>query len=278
MPAVIRLIATDLDGTLLDREGLIPAANRSALQRALDLDVRLALATARRATSTVHVADMLGLPCARIIHNGARMWDWSGVELRHYRVPLELARSVARFADEHGIGLITTVDELNYYGGAARARWRNPDDIPVRTNVEALVGQPTRIIAVGTESIERLCEAFGDAPDSLVVHRYYSRIGALASAVLTHPRATKEDALAELCAAHGIDAGEVLAMGDAEADAGMLRWAGVGVAMANAMAEARAAAAWVAPSHDDAGVAAAIGRFVLQDRGQRDKGAEEQKG
>jgi hypothetical protein len=57
--------------------------------------------------------------------------------------------------------------------------------------------------------------------------------------------------------------GDVLTLGDAEADAGMLRWAGVGVAMGNAMPEAHAAADWIAPDHDDAGFAAAIKRFVL---------------
>jgi 5-amino-6-(5-phospho-D-ribitylamino)uracil phosphatase len=71
------------------------------------------------------------------------------------------------------------------------------------------------------------------------------------------------NALSELCAEEGIHAEEVLALGDAEADAGMLRWAGVGIAMANAMAEARAAADWLAPSHDAAGVAAALDRFVV---------------
>ena len=270
--AMIRLIATDLDGTLLDREGHVPAANCRALQRALDRGVLLALVTARMARSTVWVADMLGLPCARISHNGARMWDWSGAELRHYRLPLELGQAVARFADEHGIGLITTVDEVNYYGGAARARRHDDADVAVRTNVEALVGLPTRIIAAGSEGIDLLCAAFADAPDSLVVHRYYSRVGALESAVLTHPKATKVDALAELCAAQGIEAGEVIALGDAEADAEMLDWAGVGVAMANAMDEARAVATWIAPSHDAAGLAVAIERFVLRGPGAGSRG------
>ncbi|HEY0737103.1 MAG TPA: HAD family hydrolase, partial [Herpetosiphonaceae bacterium] len=61
----------------------------------------------------------------------------------------------------------------------------------------------------------------------------------------------------------GVRPDEVLTLGDAEADAGLLRWAGVGVAMGNAMPEARAAADWVAPTHDEAGLAAAIERFVL---------------
>ncbi len=260
---MIRLIATDLDGTLLDSEGGVPEANRRALRVALERGVRLVLATARKASSTAAVAGMLGLPCARIAHNGARTWDWDGVERRHFRVSLDLADRIARYADAHGLGLITTVDEVNYYAAAARSRGLNPEDVPVRTNVEAVVAAPTRIIAVGRPGIDLLCAEFSQDFDSMVLHRYYSRDGALESAVITHPRATKADALSELCAAYALQPAHVLALGDAEADAEMLRWAGVGVAMGNAMREAYAAADWIAPSHDEAGFAAAIERYVL---------------
>ena len=263
---MIGLIATDLDGTLLGSDGLVPPANQRALANALSLGVQLALVTARKASSTSAVARMLDLPCARIAHNGARMWDWSGRELFHWRLPLELATDIARFADVHGIGLIMTVDEVNYYGDGARALARNRDDVAVPTNADALVGPPTRIIAAGTGGIDQLCREFCGAPDSLVVHRYYSRVGAIESAVITHPRATKVEALQALCAAHGIPREGVIALGDAEADAGMLAWAGIGIAMGNAMQEARAAADWVAPSHDEAGLAAAIERYVLVDQ------------
>ena len=259
---MIRLIATDLDGTLLDSAGHVPPPNRLALERAVASGVRLVLATARKLHSTSAVAHRLALPCAWITHNGARTRDWSGAERRHYRLESKLAYDIASFADERGVGLVITVDEVNYYGGAAHTLFREADDIAVPTNRDALVGPPTRIIAVGSAGIDLLCEAFGGAPDSVVVHRYYSRIGALESAVLTHPRATKVDALAELCAEYGVAREQVIALGDAEADAEMLRWAGVGVAMGNAMPEARAAADWIAPSHDDAGVAAALERFV----------------
>jgi 5-amino-6-(5-phospho-D-ribitylamino)uracil phosphatase len=260
----IRLIATDLDGTLLDSSGGVPPANRNVLERAVRAGVQLALVTARRASSTEAIASSLNLPCARIIHNGARMWDWTGVEVHHLCLPLPLARAIASFADEHQIGLIVTIDEINYYGAGARNLWRDVDDVVVATNLEALVGAPTRMIAAGTEGIDLICDRFGDALDSVVVHRYYSRVGAIESAVMTHPRATKRNALATLCERSAIDPAEVLTLGDAEADAEMLAWAGVGVAMANAMEEARSAASWIAPSHDESGVAAAIERFVFQ--------------
>lgn len=264
----IRLIATDIDGTLLDSDNQLPAANRRALERALAQGVQLVLATARKQTTAFAVADALGLPCACIAHNGARMWDWEQRELRHLVVDLKLAREIARFADQHAIPMIMTIDEINYYSPAYPfdPTWIRADEQPVESCEKALIGPPTRIIAAGNPGVDLLCAAFGDASDSIVLHRYYSREGSIASAVLTHPRATKEDALAQLAEQSRIRPAEVIALGDAEADAGMLRWAGIGVAMGNAMPEARAAAEWLAPTHDEAGFAAALERFVL--RGQ----------
>lgn len=265
----IRLIATDIDGTLLNSENLLPAANRRALNQALEQDVQIALVTARKRGSAYEVARQLGIPCACIAHNGARVWDWQAQELRHLVIDLALAQEIARFADRHAIPLILTVDEINLYSPAYpfRPEFRGPEDRQVASTLDALTRPPTRVIATGAEGVDLLCDAFGSAPDSIVVHRYYSREGAVASAVLTHPRATKEDALAELTEQIGVRPDEVLTLGDAEADAGMLRWAGVGVAMGNAMPEARAAADWVAPTHDEAGLAAAIERFVLRSPG-----------
>jgi 5-amino-6-(5-phospho-D-ribitylamino)uracil phosphatase len=260
----IKLIATDIDGTLLNSQNTIPSANLCEIERALALGVRLALVTARKQASTFAVADALGVPCACISHNGARIWDWERRELRHLVVDRDLARDIARFADRHAIPLILTIDETNFYTESfplGRAGLR-PDEQRVQSAEAALVAPPTRIIAATSDGVSLLHDAFGGEADSVVVHRYYSREGAIASAVLTHPRATKEDALAELLRHTSFVKDEVLALGDAEADAGMLRWAGVGVAMGNAMPEARAAADWIAPDHDHAGFAAALARFV----------------
>jgi hypothetical protein len=182
---------------------------------------------------------------------------------------VDLARAIARAADANALDLITTVDEVNYYARSTH-NLASAGDVLVATNGEALVGPPTRMIAVGREGIAQLYARLGDLGDLIQVHRYRSRVGGLESAVMTHPLATKVEALAELCAAHGIDAAEVMALGDAEADAAMIRWAGVGVAMADAMPEARDAAKWIAPSNDAAGVASAVERYVLS--GNREQG------
>ncbi len=260
-----RLIATDIDGTLLDSYGIVLPANQRALQQAQQHGVQLALVTARKRSTAFAVADMLGIACACIVHNGARTWDWQGRELRHLTLDLSLAREVAHFADQHRVPLVITIDEINYYNPAypLDPAQYGPDDQAMISSEVVLTAPPTRIIAAGEWGVDQIFAAFGDATDSVTLRRYCSRAGNLESAVLTHPRATKEDALAELVQQAGIQPEQILALGDAEADAGMLHWAGIGVAMGNAMPEARAAAQWIAPTHDEAGLAVAVERFVL---------------
>ena len=220
-------------------------------------------------SSTLAVATQLGVPCACIAHNGARSWDWNGQELRHLVVDLALAHRIATLTDQHGLAVVMTINEVNYYSAAypLNPGWQSRTDCVMARLSAALTSAPTRIIIAGETAIEQVGALAGAQSEALALHRYYSREGALASAVLTHPRATKQDALAELARSIGIEAAEVLALGDAEADTGMLRWAGVGVAMGNAMPEARAAARWIAPSHDEAGWATTVRRFVLDSAG-----------
>jgi hydroxymethylpyrimidine pyrophosphatase-like HAD family hydrolase len=265
----IRLIATDIDGMLLGSDGMVLPANQRVLKQAQQRGVQLALVTARKRSTTFAIADMLGVACACIAHNGARIWDWQGREVRHITLDLSLAHEVARFADQHAVPLVITIDEINYYSPAypLDPAWRGPDDRMVPSSEAVLRAPPTRIIAAGERGVDQIFAAFGAATDSVTLRRYCSRAGHLESAVLTHPRATKEEALAELAQQAGIQPEEVLALGDAEADAEMLRWAGIGVAMGNAMPEARAAAQWIAPDHDEAGVAVAVERFVLSPLG-----------
>jgi 5-amino-6-(5-phospho-D-ribitylamino)uracil phosphatase len=259
--SVIKLIITDIDGTLLDHNGDLPPGNAEALAAALARGARLALATIRKRDSTERVAHQIGLPCALICQGGATIYDEQGAELCALTIPLDLARSVAALADDHRLPLLTTVDELNYYTPGAQSAsyiitsWRG-----VQNNLEALAGPPTRFIVRGAVGVELLMHAFADAPLRFV--RHYRPDGTLYDAAITHIDATKESALAFLCRQWAIDPAQALALGDSESDIGMIRMAGIGVAMGDAHAEVRAAADWVAPRAGESGLAAAVRRFA----------------
>ena len=259
---MIKLIISDIDGTLLGPDGTLPAENVVALGLAVARGVRLAVATIRKRDSAEQIARRLGIACTLVCDGGAMIYDAQGARLHSLAIPLALARALAALADAHQLPLLTTIDDLNYYTpGSHPAAHIVAQGVDVATALAALDRPPSRFIVRGELGVELLMRAFADAPLSFV--RHYHADGTLADAAITHAGATKDAALALLCRQWAIDLADVLALGDAEADIGMLRLAGVGVAVGNAHASVKAAADWVAPDAADAGVAAAVRRFVL---------------
>jgi 5-amino-6-(5-phospho-D-ribitylamino)uracil phosphatase len=259
---LIKLIISDIDGTLLAPDSTLPAENVVALGLAAERGVRLAVATIRKRDSADQIARRLGIACTLVCDGGATIYDERGARLHSQPIPLDLARALAALADAHQLPLLTTIDELNYYTPGSRpAAHIVTKGVDVDTALAALERPPSRFIMRGELGVELLMRAFADAPLSFV--RHYHADGTLADAAITHVGATKEAALALLCRQWALDPADVLALGDAEADIGMLRLAGVGVAVGNAHASVKAAADWVAPSAAEAGVAAAVRRFVL---------------
>ncbi|HEU5098506.1 MAG TPA: HAD family hydrolase [Roseiflexaceae bacterium] len=257
------MIVTDIDGTLLGLDGLLPPENSAALQAAAERGVRLALATIRKRDSAEQIARLLGVACTLVCDGGATIYDEQGARLHSQTIPLDLARSLATLADQHRLPLLTTIDELNYYTPDSHpAAHLLTKGVDVASALEVLDRPPSRFIVRGERGVGLLMRAFADAPLRFV--RHYRADGTLFDAAITHIEATKETALALLCQQWAIDPEQVLALGDAEADIEMLRQAGVGVAVGNAQPPVRAAADWVAPDAAEAGVAAAVRRFVLE--------------
>jgi len=259
---MIRLIISDIDGTLLGPDGALPLENIVALGQAAARGVRLAVATIRKRDSAEQIARQLGSACTLICDGGASIYDERGARLHSLSIPLDLARALAAQADAHQLPLLTTIDELNYYRpGSHPAAHIAAQGVDVDSALAALDRPPARFIVRGELGVELLMRAFADAPLRFV--RHYHADGTLADAAITHAGATKEAALAWICRKWALDPADVLALGDAEADIGMLRLAGVGVAVGNAHASVKAAADWVAPDAAEAGVEAAVRRFVL---------------
>jgi hydroxymethylpyrimidine pyrophosphatase-like HAD family hydrolase len=260
---MIRVIATDIDHTLLDDRGNLPLINIEALQQAASRGIRIVLATARRRQPTDEIVQRLGIPVTKVCHNGARIWDESDREISHQTIDLAVARRVAELADKHNLPFIFTIDEINLFNPRATSGTPSMalDHTPVPSLRTAIALPPTRIVAQGMAASHALVEALGNDKG---VHLFqYSRDGEVYSAIASHPNATKESALAALCARWQIRPDEVLAIGDAEADVGMLRWAGIGVAPKGSMPKALEAANWIAPSARLGGVAVAIYRYAL---------------
>jgi HAD superfamily hydrolase (TIGR01484 family) len=256
------VLVCDVDGTLIAPDGTLPEANVAAIHAACAASVRFALATIRKRDTAGQIAAMLAVQPALICEGGASIYDADGTLLQRIVLPEEVARAIAALADERGIPLAPTIDEVNYFGpGYEPGPLLGMANEAVASNRAALVRAPTRMVVRDADAVELIRSLFPDAPLHIV--RHYRQDGSFIDAVITHAAATKANGVATLLERWGEPWSCVLAIGDAEADLDMLRLAGIGVAVANGTAAIRATADFVTAAAADSGVARAIERYVL---------------
>jgi Cof subfamily protein (haloacid dehalogenase superfamily) len=261
-----RLIALDLDGTLLD-EGLSisPRVSR-ALERVVASGARLTLASGRGYPSMRRWVDDLGITTPVICYQGAVVTDTAthrGVYQRTIRH--DLVGDVVAFARARALSLTLYVGDEIYvenkrHSDAFYEKWFGLPFHVVEDLNRALPGEPVKFLIVGDEEeLDALHPAvtsvLADRLQIVRSHRYF--LEGLAGG------ASKGQALAWLAGELGIPRGDTMAIGDSGNDRAMIAWAGLGVAMGNASDEAKAVADWIAPGIDEDGVAEAIERFCL---------------
>ncbi|HTV92506.1 MAG TPA: Cof-type HAD-IIB family hydrolase [Verrucomicrobiae bacterium] len=265
MPS-IRLVALDLDGTLLDSSEGISLANRAAIKHAQALGLHIVIITGRGADAPLAFGRELGLTDPIICAHGALTKDCpSGRERRHIAIPREYATALIEFAQAHGLD--TAVYTGEHFHRIAGARRHMEDMVgPLWVDVPDLIPLAERdstfIRFFGHDAVDAISSHFAGLP----VHFKFETWGNFEELAITSEEATKERALAQLCDDLSISAKEVIAVGDSRNDVPMLRWAGIGVAMGNALPEVIDAAPYVTAGNDDDGVARALERFVFDPR------------
>ena len=260
----IDLIALDLDGTLLAPDESISAADRAAIGRALKSGIRVVLVTGRGVDTPIHVSKDLGLNLPVICCHGALTKDFGANKtLVHVPVPLEYAKPMLEFAEREKLHIAVYADEMFYRVTGAHVYMQDmigPGWREVPTILDALaLGAPTFIRFLGAPAVEAMKREFGDLPLSF---RYETWHDFIECAVLSR-EASKKSALMRLCADFQVTSERVLAIGDSRNDVPMLQWAGIGVAMANALPEVRSAVRYVTADNLSDGVALAIERFCF---------------
>jgi Cof subfamily protein (haloacid dehalogenase superfamily) len=263
---MIRCIAMDLDDTLLRDDLTISAENQNAIQSALNRGIKIVLASGRMVASMHSYAVKLGLDMPLIAYNGAMVREAvSGETLYHKPVPQEIALQVIPIFQELNFHLNVYLNERLYvkewdhwseqYQASAGVTPHPAGDLQ-----KILSGSPTKMLGIGTiDAIEKMREElerrFGPQLDFTRSKPNYLEILA--------PGVSKRDALQFLAKKWGIDRTEVMAIGDAPNDLAMILWAGVGVAMANAVPDVRKQADVIVSGNNHNGVAEAIKKYVL---------------
>ncbi len=262
-----KLIVSDLDDTLLRDDQTISGRTRQAIALARGRGIRFMIATGRMFPSALPFAKDLGLTGPIICCQGAQIADIeTGCPIRETAVPLEAARAVLRFLEEEGLyaQFYSTEDyffereceeSALYYrlsGVKGRALGRKP--------VGALEFEPIKLLAIADPAVirqtyEKAAARFGSSLAVTISKSNYLEF--------SHPEAHKGAAVAAIAAELGLQPRDVLAFGDAMNDLSMLRYAGLGVAVANGNVDVKAQADAVTASNNEDGVAKAIEQYAL---------------
>jgi hydroxymethylpyrimidine pyrophosphatase-like HAD family hydrolase len=262
LPA-IDLIALDLDGTLLQENDRISPANRRAIALALQAGIRVVLVTGRGVDAPERLVRELNLNVPAICAHGALTKDFlSGRVLGHIPVPLVHALPMIEYAEQNGLNVAVYCEERFYRRTGSPLHMddmRGPHWREVPSLVEVLGTSPTFLRFLGRESVEGMRRTFADLP----LHFKYETWGEFEECAVTNAEATKKNALMRLCRDLRIPAQRVLAIGDSRNDVPMLQWAGIGIAMGNALPDVRAAVGRVTAPCDENGVALAIERYAF---------------
>lgn len=270
----VRLIATDLDGTLLRSDNTVSDRTRAALVAADAAGLLVVFVTGRPTRWLDEVVETTGHLGVAIGANGAVLYDLATQTLlRSHPLDVDVlatltgelraAYPAVQFAAEYGDSFAAEPGYVHDWQINPRAdRQGLPIAPPIVADLATVISRP----AVKLLAKDRAADVddFLSSAEALIGARasvtHSSSFGLLE---ISAPGVTKASGLAELAASHGIGAAEVVAIGDMPNDVPMLLWAGLGVAMGNAHPDAVAAADEVTASNTDDGLARVLERWWL---------------
>jgi phosphoglycolate phosphatase (TIGR01487 family) len=240
-----KLIALDMDGTLLNEKGLVSNENCQAIEEAQANGIHVVLSTGRSILTCREYAKSLNLSSYLVTVNGSEIWDCSGNLHERNLLHADFIQMMWEWAN---------TNETHFWAVATDKVWRNqmPEDIFAH---------------------KWLKFGFDIADDSLretILQRLLSNQqfevsnSSLTNIEVNAAGVNKAKGLLHVCSRLGISMDEVIAMGDSLNDIEMIKAAGCGVAMGNAQNEVKKAADWITDTNEEDGVARAIRYWVLR--------------
>jgi 5-amino-6-(5-phospho-D-ribitylamino)uracil phosphatase len=276
-----RMVAIDLDGTLLRKDGTMGERTRRALQAAVKQGVRVVICTGRRFRTSLPILAELQLAVPVIVHGGLLIKDAGTYEtLHHNYLSRDLSLEMVRFLKAHGVPPIVYVDlftqgidiyldnERDGHPFHLKYLERNrPHCHFVGDVTEVFCPQTIHVGALADRaSLERLevrlVREFGSSVRHLIMNNTNDE-GAFLE--IMRPDSSKWRALSRLIEMQGCTPEQVICIGDEINDLEMISHAGLGVAMGNAIPAVKAVADYVTRSNEEDGVAHVVEQYVLKE-------------
>ncbi|MEW8957491.1 MAG: Cof-type HAD-IIB family hydrolase [Moorella sp. (in: firmicutes)] len=265
----IRLVAFDLDGTLLNDDLEIDARTKEAIKRVRGKGIIVTLATGRMFSSARPYAVELGLDLPLVVYHGAQLrHSTTGEVLFERTVPIDLAARLIAVIRQFGYAYNVYLDDRLYVEKIAAEN----EEYAWRAGVELHL----------VEDMLSFLKEQGKGPLKIVALRDGPELDPLEAAIrrqvgegvyftrslphyleMLNPEVNKARGLQVLAEIEGVRPEEIMVFGDSYNDLQMFQYAGLAVAMANAPAEVKAAADYVTGSNNESGVAQALEKFIL---------------
>ncbi len=261
-----KLIAIDLDDTLLGSDLKISEGTKDAIRECTRRGIYVTIATGRMLRAALPFAKELEISVPIITYNGALIaYPYSREVLYHSPIPLEYARKVVTYASRKGLHLNVYINdklyaEDGYEEAEIYSRTYNIPLIYVDDLTSSLKEEPTKLLSIGEP--ELILDFKKDLEEELGDNLHLTRSKPEYFEIMNNG-VSKGHALSFLTQTLGFKRDEIIAIGDSYNDVEMIEFAGVGVAVGNASAYVKERADYIAPSNEEEGVRWVIKRFIL---------------
>lgn len=264
----IKLLALDLDGTLLNQSQKISQKNIKAINKAKENDVNIVIATGRTNLGAENYFKELGLQEFLISYNGALIQNMKENKIiKHIPLPLDQTLEILDFVNENklyaNLYLNNNVyankagEELEYY-----KKIMNIEPIVIESRIDEFLNKPSTKLLIIEKDLLKVNEILAN-----LKNEFSSKLNITKSIEdcidIMSKNVSKGNALSDLSRKLGIHEEEVAAVGDGDNDLEMIRFAGKSAAVANAEEELKENADYITASNDNDGVAEFIEKFIL---------------
>ena len=264
----IKLIASDMDDTLLNSKTKLSERNAAAIRKAIDAGIVFLIATGRMYVSVKPYADALGLDVPLVTYNGALVkGSKSGKVYYEHPLKLETALELLAYCKEKGYYIQSYQGDELWVKEATEfsAEYTRISGIPATPVGERLYHPetaPYKLLAMTKP--EEFQKVWQD-----IQQQFAGKVVVTSSRddflELMEPGVNKWNAVKAVAEVYGIKPDEIMCIGDSNNDLSMIENAGIGVAVANAKPAVRAAAKLVTVSNDEDGVAQVIEQVLLSE-------------
>lgn len=266
----IKLLALDLDGTVVSDLHKVSKAVEDAIKEALAKGVVVTIATGREWPATLKFAKCLGITAPVICYQGALIQDLQNNRaLKTQYIPDKLCRDIIKYARKNKLPMVLYTSDAHYTELPSpliqKTLHTTDTSLAVVNNLLGVLSKDTHPLKFlfiqdlsNIEKVSRqLAANFGDDFSIIRTHEI------IVEAIL--PDVSKGHALKDLAKHLDIPLSQTMAIGDQENDVSMIENAGIGIAMGNAVKSAKAVADIIAPTVADDGVAWAIKKYILNE-------------